>query len=209
MLSGEHVCRCCDKKLLDKQAYHALCCSLGESTKGHNRARDVLHAGFSVSDPGAATEVEGLIASAPTLRPADILTAAAHPTHLVAADVGICAPHAQDAGFDCTETMKQAKMRKHEPHLEELQRHGLCYEPATISCYGRRHPDTTKMMTLAARRAARYRGLPDHRALLKRWFRTLAAEVWRRAARMVRACLPGEMGLAELLLDGERAVDAQ
>ena len=70
--------------------------------------------------------------------------------------------------------------------------------------YGRRRPDTSKMMTLAARRAARYRGLPDHRRLLARWNRTISAEIWRRGAKMILACLPGDSNEAEHLLTGER-----
>ena len=204
LLSGEHVCRCCGKRVLDVQCYHALCCSMAESTKGHNQVRNTLHAGFSVSDPGAATEVEGLIPSAPDLRPADILTTAAHETSAVAVDVGIKAPHALDAGLDCTETMKQDKLRYYEAHLPELENQGVLYKPATFSSFGRRHPDTTKIMTLAARRAARYRGLSDHRNLLNRWCRSVAAAVWRRAARMVRACLPGDSAMAEFCLTGEQ-----
>ena len=162
-----------------------------------------MHAGFSVSDPGAAMEVDGLIPSAPELRPADVLTVAAHETALAAVDVGIAAPHSLDAGLDCTETMKQNNLRKYEDYLPELERQGTIYKPATISSYGRRHPDTTEMMTLAARRAARYRGLPDHRSLLNRWFRSLAAEVWRRVASMVRACMPGDSTETEQCLTGE------
>eukprot|EP00973_Karenia_brevis_P031444 4338477-Karenia_brevis.AAC.1 len=59
------------------------------------------------------------------------------------------------------------------------------------------------MMILAARKAARYRGLSDHRALLSRWHRTVATELWRRAARMVRACIPKETASAEFLVTGE------
>ena len=60
-------------------------------------------------------------------------------------------------------------------------------------------------MTLAARRAARYRGLADHRSMLNRWQRTIGAEVWRRVASMVRACLPKDTDDAEYLLHGEHA----
>ena len=122
---------------------------------------------------------------------------------MVAIDVGVSAPHALNAGADCTETMKQSKMRKYEPYLPELQRQNIQYAPATFSCFGRRHSDTTKLMLLAARRAARYRGLPDHRGLLSRWLRSMTAEVWRRAAKMIRKALPKIEGHAEFLLTGE------
>ena len=111
----ECLCRCCGAAVMDKQGYHALCCSMAESTRGHNRVRNVVHAGCAASDPGAAAEVQGLIPSAPTLRPADILTSAAHETSVVALDVGISAPHSLHAGVDCIETMKQTNMRYYGP----------------------------------------------------------------------------------------------
>jgi hypothetical protein len=157
-----------------------------------------------VSDPAAETEVEGLVPSRPTLRPADILTVAVHETSTVAVDIGIKAPHALDAGLDCTETMKQAKMQYYADCLEELALQNIQYAPATFSSYGRRHSDTSKMTLLAARRAARYRGLPDHRSLLARWRRTLAVEVWRRSAKMLIACLPRDSDEADYLFAGER-----
>ena len=209
IVSGEQVCRCCGEHVLDRQCYHATCCSMAESTKGHNRLRDSLHAGFSVSDPGAEREVEGLIPSAPRLRPADILTIAAHETSLVAVDVGVKAPHSRDAGLDCTEAMKHVKLRYYEDHLGELERQGILFKPATFSTFGRRHPDTTKIMLLAARRAARYRGMSDHRSLLKRWHRSVAAEAWRRVAKMVHACLPGDSVAAERVLTGEGCAEAR
>ena len=101
--------------------------------------------------------------------------------------------------------MKQQKLRYYEDYLAELETEGILYKPATFSTYGRRHPDTTRLMTLAARRAARYRGLSDHRSLLRRWQRSVAAEVWRRAAKMVRACLPGDSALVEYCISGEQS----
>ena len=89
MQSGERICHNCSQHILDEQCYHELCCSKAESTKGHDKVRNVLHAGFSVSDPVAALEVEGLIPEAPELRPADILTTAPHENSQVAVDFGI------------------------------------------------------------------------------------------------------------------------
>ena len=86
-----------------------LCVAQWLNRPGDNRVRNVFHAGCSVSDHGAATEVEGLIPSRPTLRPADVLTVACHETSSVAVDIGIMAPHALDARLDCTEAMKQKK----------------------------------------------------------------------------------------------------
>ena len=65
---------------------HALCCALPEATRGHYDVRDeVLRLGH-LADPTAATEALGLIPTAPTLRPADILTSAALPGRLAALD---------------------------------------------------------------------------------------------------------------------------
>ena len=147
--------------------------------------------------------MQGLIPSAPTLRPADILTSAAHAKSVVALDVGISAPHSLHAGLDCTETMKQTKMRYYGPYLEELERQNIKYVPITLSCFGRRHADTTHIMNLAARRAARYRGMPRHQGLLTRWYRSVAAEVWRRAAKMVHMCLPQPSRESSYLVTGE------
>ena len=206
-VSSEMLCGSCGKRVLDQQAYHALCCAKGECTKGHNKVRDTLHAGFAASDPGAAIEVEGLVPSDPDLRPADVLTTAARPNEVTAVDVGIIAPHAAGAGDNCVETMRTDKMQKYEAVLPELEAQGIKYCPATISCYGRRHPCVTQMLTLAARGAARRRGGRCQNGILRRWCRTIAADVWRRAARMIAACLPPEPDQTQFLLEGE-VVDA-
>ena len=99
--------------------------------------------------------------------------------------------------------MKQEKMRHYGPYLEELERQSIKYVPIPFSCFGRRHADTTKIMTLAARLAAQYRGMPGHQALLRRWYRSVAAEVWRRAAKMVHMCLPQPSREAAYLATGE------
>ena len=67
------------------------------------------------------TPLRRLVPVAPDLRPADVLTIAAHQTSSVAVDIGIKVPHAQNAGLDCTETMKQYKVRHYEVHLPELE----------------------------------------------------------------------------------------
>ena len=41
--------------------------------------------------------------------------------------------------------------------------------------------------------------------MLNRWFSTLSVEVWRRAARMAQACLPGDSTDVEFIFTGERA----
>ena len=89
---------------------HALCCSLAEATVGHNRVKEVIHAGCVVSDPGSCMEAVGFIGSRPELRPADILTRAAIPNRVAALDVGIKSPEAGGAGEDCAEVMVAEKL---------------------------------------------------------------------------------------------------
>ena len=55
----------------------------------------------------------------------------------------------------------------------------------------------------AHREAARRKGIGNHSALLRWWYRSVAAEVWRRASRMVLACLPREPRQTEYMVDGE------
>ena len=99
------LCGNCQKATLDTSASHALCCARGPSTQGHYKAYKVRDQAFELActaDPGAETEPEGLIASHPALRPADILTSAATSGRLAALDVGIVAPGASGSGSDCT-----------------------------------------------------------------------------------------------------------
>ena len=46
------------------------------------------------------------------------------------------------------------------------------------------------MLDYIVRRAARQRGLSDHRGLLYRTHRNISVAIWRRAAKMIHACLP-------------------
>ena len=85
-------CRICKNGVLDTSGSHALCCSLGEATRGHNAVREQLHKVASGADPASETEPLGLIPSNPALRPADVFTSAAAPGRLSALDVGICSP---------------------------------------------------------------------------------------------------------------------
>ena len=59
-----------------------------------------------------------------------------------------------------------------------------------ISCYGRMHPETENVLSLIAKRAARRRGFGDHRLLLRRARNAITVQIWRRAAAMIRTCLP-------------------
>jgi hypothetical protein len=86
--------------------------------------------------------------------------------------------------------MRRDKLDYYEPHLEDLLRQGIVYKPLTFTAYGRRRPDATNILHYAATAVARQRGGSSAIGLQKHWQRQLAAEIWRRAARMVRTCLP-------------------
>ena len=62
--------------------------------------------------------------------------------------------------------------------------------PLVWNAFGRPHARTTKVLQTLAHQAARRRG-GDGRALYKRAHAQITVEIWRRAARMVQACLPG------------------
>ena len=99
---------------------HAWLCARPEATRGHYDARDEILRLAHLADPSAATETLGLIPSAPTLRPADILTSAAVPSRLAALDVGITSPDASGAGDDCCEAMFQRKLSDYGAYRDEM-----------------------------------------------------------------------------------------
>ena len=203
------VCHRCGAAILDRSCSHALCCSLGEATKGHNRIRDDILRVVHIADSAAETEVQGLIPSAPSLRPADIFTEAAVPGCQAAMDIGITSPDSTGAGDDCCEAMYQEKMVKYQPHLPELTRLGIRYKPMVLSCYGRWHPDSRLTLEAIAKRAARKRGFLDHRLLLRRSLASVGVLVWRRAAAMVKSCLPRPSDEELSLLFGHDPANAE
>ena len=91
-------------------------------------------------------------------------------------------------------------------HLPELRNQGIQYAPMVWSAYGRPHANTVRIIRQLAKRAARRRGLPSASIVERRTHAKIAVEIWRRAARMVGACLPrrdeespvGDDGQAEL-----------
>ena len=99
--------------------------------------------------------------------------------------------------------MVEGKLKYYASVLLELERKGITYAPITFISFGRRHGTTTKIMIEAASRAARFRGHPNHQQMLKRWQATVTTEIWRRAARMVKACLPKPGRFEQMLLEGE------
>ena len=183
-------CASCGDALLGPSGLHAMLCARGPSTRGHNAVRDELFAVASSLDSTSELEPLGLIPSRPRLRPADLLTGVSgFSARHAALDVGICCPAAAGAGDDCVEAMRQRKLERLTPFSAELDAGGVEYRPITFSCYGRPHPDALHVMRAFARRLARRRGTEAHveeRHLAAR----IGVEIWRRAARMLRQCLP-------------------
>ena len=88
--------------------------------------------------------------------------------------------------------MKEDKLDRYKAYEHELGEQGITYAPATFTAYGRRHPDVTRMLDIAATKVARHQGLSSGGGLARSWKRNLCAELWRRAARMIRACIPSD-----------------
>ena len=175
--------------LLDKQCRHALRCAPGPATQGHNRVRDTLLGLASLSDGAAATEVIGLVSSAPSLRPADVLTTAAF-GRLTALDVGIANPAARTAGDDACSSMVRRKEEDCAAFLDELAEDGVVYTPVVWTCWGRPHADASAAVRSMAHAAARRQGSVRAEDLERRARCALGVQLWKRAARMVAACRP-------------------
>ena len=184
------ICASCGEAVLDTFGSHALRCAKAACTVGHNRVRDAVHQLAHAADASATTEPEGLIPYAPGLRPADILTSAALPGSLAALDIGICSPDSAGAGADCCASMATRKLRSYQNHFGALGRQGIRYQPMPFSSYGRMHPSTAAILITMARGAARRQGVQGHKPILRRAQARIGAEIWKRAAAMVRACRP-------------------
>ena len=184
------ICGNCGVAILGSNGEHGLLCAKGESTRGHNCVRDVLHSMAKSIDSSAETEPEGLIPSHPRLRPADILTGAFHNGRLAAVDVGVICPSASGAGLDCVVSMHERKHDRIAPFKDEMEAQGVDYHPFAISCWGQLHPAAEQMLLTASRRMARRDGTTDQRAILIRLRSRIATEIMRRAARMVLGCMP-------------------
>ena len=184
------TCANCGDALLGPSGFHCLLCARGPSTRGHNAVRDELFKVAHSLDSTSELEPVGLISSRPLLRPADLLTGASgFSARLAALDVGICCPTAAGAGSDCVESMRQRKAARIEPHSPELEAAGIEYRPITLSCFRRPRPEAKQLMQAFGRRLARRKGSEAHLEE-RRLAACIGVEIWRRAARMVRQCLP-------------------
>ena len=86
--------------------------------------------------------------------------------------------------------MHRTKHSKYVMHTAELERANVQYEPMVWSAFGRPHPNTVLILKQLAKKGARRRGLLDPSQLERRAKAKIGVEIWRRAARMVMACLP-------------------
>ena len=161
---------------------HASCCASGESTRGHNAARDLLHEFAFHADPNAQKEPEHLIPSRPRDRPADVLTSAVSGC-VTALDVGIASPAAAAAGNDAAESMRHRKIGEREPVRRELEDAGIVYKPFVFTTYGRPDAGASEVIKAIVKRAARRKGWSP-RALERKFRAYLGAVLARRMARM-------------------------
>ncbi len=194
------LCQQCGA-VLAPTAYHASCCAPGASTEGHNDVRDALLDLAKVADATSEPEVLGLFASAPDLRPADVLTSALGGNLSHALDVGIAAPLAANAGPDCTESMRKRKVRRYARWQGELEEQRITYRPLIWSAWGREHPDTSSVLVELAKVASRRRGLADYRPVLARARAGIGIAIARRAARMILSC-QARLGKRQLAILG-------
>ena len=189
LLEGNVDCALCGAPV-DRLARHALCCATGTSTSGHNGVRDEVLRLAHLADPAAMAEPTGLVTSCPALRPADVLTSAARPGGLAALDIGVVSPDAVGRGDDACEAMVRSKRAKYAAVLPQLEADGVRYLPVVFSCYGRPHPEAQGVLETLAGAAARRLGCVGAGVLLRRTRLAVGVQLWRRAAAMVRACVP-------------------
>ena len=182
------ICPRCEKFILDRSGYHALCCGGPQANVGHTAVRDIILDLVRLVDSSARTEEPALILSAPTLRPADIFTSTALPGCQAALDTGICSPDASGAGDDCCESMRKRKLKEYGEFLDEMAAQDIRYIPLTFSCYGRAHPETLHILEKLSARAARKFGMTDHRPIFRRTLARIGIAIWNRAAEMIQLC---------------------
>ena len=188
-IDGSTACSRCGKQF-DPQGYHPLRCALSEATRGHNRVRDeALHL-VHLADSSSRCEVPGLVASRPSLRPADILSDTAVPGGRVALDIGVATPGSCAAGNNCCESMWSEKLKHYEHVLPEMRLDGLHYVPLVFSCFGRIHCEAKNMFRLISISAARKAGISNSSLLAHRTFENIGVALVRRYVAMYNTCLP-------------------
>ena len=86
--------------------------------------------------------------------------------------------------------MRRKKLDDYRAHFAELGHAGILYLPLIISCYGRLHPETGKIIDYLAAEAAKRVGTVGAQQLAQRCRAHVGVAIWRRAAAMLSACLP-------------------
>lgn len=117
---------------------------------------------------------------------------------LAALDVGITCPIAASlrAGDDAVDVYRLKKVAKYKDLAERV---GWKYYPVTMSCFGRPHDDSIRIVQQLARAAARKYGVEDEARIEKRWWASCSTMLAERAANMILRCsptvrLPAELG---------------
>ena len=203
-------CKKCGECTLDTAGVHASKCATGEATRRHNKVAKVLMGFASTVDPEAEMEPTELVASAPHVRPADVLTAA--PGRLTAWDVGVTSSDTGTTGEKAAQNMHDRKVCERVPIAQELQAQGIEYVPLTFSNFGTMHAKAEEEIKKLARNVGRNRGWTPR--AVERQIRTrIAACIWRGNARMSLSTWGGEqLDLEELdqeLAGGESDSDAE
>ena len=77
-----------------------------------------------------------------------------------------------------------------QPYGDELAANGVEYHPFAVSCWGRLHPGALRMLHTLARRIARRNGSTSYAEILRRLQARITTQIMKRAAKMVRVCMP-------------------
>ena len=111
---------------------------------------------------------------------------------LVMLDIGVTSPEAGGAGANYCAAMHRHRRHKCAPHLHELEvLRGAAYRPMIWSVFGRVFPESQPSLSTMVVKAARQRGLRDHRLVLRRICSAIGVAMARRAARMAHSCVLG------------------
>ncbi|CAK0799589.1 unnamed protein product [Prorocentrum cordatum] len=124
------------------------------------------------------------------------------------ADGAACA---EPLGLGCCEGMRREKLARCSTYLPELEREGVSYRPLIWSCRGQPRPETSAFPSTMASAAARRQGFAMGEPLPRQARGAIAVQLWRRAARVVHACLPRLCAreAAAALARGRAAVPAE
>ena len=77
-------------------------------------------------------------------------------------DISICSPHAQQAGSDCTQTRREAKLACYGPHIPSLLRQNISHTTIVWSACRRPHRETLTVLRSLTRANATLSPLPGN-----------------------------------------------